>query len=382
MVSVASAQKPGLIALACLALTACADADAERPAHPLPNVAAAPEPRVELVEVQRVELGVLPVAIEASGSIRAQRVSHIGAEVGGRLLEVFVDVGDEVESGMALFQIDPHPYEMALAEARAGLALARAERDNAVAERTRVERLVEERAVSQQHRDEKKTAAAVAAARVAQMEARVERARSDLERTLVRAPYAGSIVERLAHHGELAGAEAVVVLQETGALVIELDIPESAPAPVREGAPVRIFLQGRTEPLETRVDRVSDRVDASTRTYRVRAPVIDPEGSVKAGSYARAEVVASRSDPRPLVDRSALLMRDGRSYVFRKVGNVAHRIPVRVGALVDDRAEILSGVAEGDLVVRGAVVTRLADGDAIRVDEEATGEVARAAGPS
>jgi RND family efflux transporter MFP subunit len=214
------------------------------------------------------------------------------------------------------------------------------------------------------------------------MEARVERARNDLVRTLVRAPYAGSIVERLAHHGELAGADPVVVLQETGALVLELDIPESTPAPVREGAPVRIFVQGRSEPLETRVDRVSDRVDAATRTYRVRAPIVDPEGSVKAGSYARAEVLATRPDPRPLVDRRALLMRDGRSYLFRVEDGVARRIPVRVGAVVDERAEILSGVAEGDRVVRGAAVTRLADGDEIRVEDAASGDVASAAGPS
>jgi RND family efflux transporter MFP subunit len=381
-VSIASTRKSGLVALLSLALTTCGDADAERAANPLPDVASAPEPRVELVEVQRVELGVLPVAIEASGSIQARRVSHIGAEVGGRLLEVFVDVGDEVESGMALFQIDPHPYEMALADARAGLELARAERDNAVAERERVERLIQERAVSKRRRDEQKTAAAVATARVAQMEARVERARNDLVRTLVRAPYAGSIVERLAHHGELAGADPVVVLQETGALVLELDIPESTPAPVREGAPVRIFVQGRSEPLETRVDRVSDRVDAATRTYRVRAPIVDPEGSVKAGSYARAEVLATRPDPRPLVDRRALLMRDGRSYLFRVEDGVARRIPVRVGAVVDERAEILSGVAEGDRVVRGAAVTRLADGDEIRVEDAASGDVASAAGPS
>jgi hypothetical protein len=82
------------------------------------------------------------------------------------------------------------------------------------------------------------------------------------------------------------------------------------------------------------------------------------------------------------VDRSALLMRDGRSYVFRVEGNVARRISVRVGALVDERAEILSGVAEGDRVVRGAVVTRLADGDEIRVEDAATGDVASAVGPS
>ena len=76
------------VALTALALAACTDADAERSAGSLPDVSAAPESRVASVDVQRVELGVLPVVIEASGSVQARRVSHIGAEVGGRLLEV------------------------------------------------------------------------------------------------------------------------------------------------------------------------------------------------------------------------------------------------------------------------------------------------------
>jgi len=75
-------------------------------------------------------------------------------------------------------------------------------------------------------------------------------------------------------------------------------------------------------------------------------------------------------------------MRDGRSYVFRVEDDVAHRIPVRVGALVDERAEILSGVAEGDRVVRGAVVTRLADGHEVRVEDADAGDVSSVPGPS
>jgi membrane fusion protein (multidrug efflux system) len=359
---------PGVVLLA---LSACGGSEPEPARAALPGIEAA-APAVEFVETQLVELGTLPTVIEASGSVQARRVSGVGAEVSGRLVEVFVDVGDAVEAGAPLFQIDRVPYEMALAEARAGLALARAERDNALHERERVEKLVEERAVSQRRRDEQKTAAAVAVARVAQTQARLARAETNLERTLVRAPYAGSVVERRAHEGEMTGSEPVVVLQESGALVVVLNIPEAAPAPVRVGSRVRLFVEGLSAPLETQVDRVSERVDPNTRTYEVRAPVHDASGSVKAGSYGRAEILPTPGPARAIVPRSALLMRDGRSYVFRAEGGTARRVHVRIGAMTSDRVEILSGVEVGHRVVLGEAVGRLADGDPIRTTPSQT----------
>jgi RND family efflux transporter MFP subunit len=360
-----------------LGLAACAGSESE----PAPEVAAQPEPSApmpaaELVDTQEVELGTLPAVIGASGSVQARRVSGVGTEVSGRLVDVFVDVGDCVEAGAPLFQIDPVPYEMALTEARAALALARAERDNALNERERVEKLVKERAVSQQRRDEQETAAAVAIARVAQMKARVARVETNLERTLVRAPYAGNVVERLAHEGEMAGSERVVVLQESGALVVVLNIPDAAPVPVRADSVVHLFVEGLAAPLETRVDRVSERVDPDTRTYEVRAPVEDPSGSIKAGSYVRAEIHPTPGQPRPIVDRSALLMRDGRSFVFRVEGDTARRVHVRVGTMTNDQVEILSGIDVGERVVRGEAVGRLADGDPVRTTPRETADSA------
>ena len=326
------------------------------------------------VETQRVALGNVPARITASGSIRARRVTAIGAEVAGRLVEVFVDVGDPVEAGDALFRIDPVPYQLALAEARAGLALAVAESDNAAHEAMRVGKLVEQGAVSEQRHDQLRTQAAMASARVAQMQARVARAQRDLERTSVIAPYAGGIVERLSHEGAMAGPEPIVVLQESGALEAVLDIPEAAPVPVRPGARVRLFAEGRGEPIESRVSRVSDRIEDDTRTYEIRCPVQDASGAVKAGSYVRAEVLPAPGEPRPVVDRSALVARDGRTYVFR-VGQgmaepVVERVAVGVGVLGHERAEILSGLEVGDVIVRGEAADRIADGDRVEMGQE------------
>jgi hypothetical protein len=140
---------------------------------------------------------------------------------------------------------------------------------------------------------------------------------------------------------------------------------------------VRLFVEGLSAPLETQVDRVSERVDPDTRTYEVRAPVHDPSGSVKAGSYGRAEILPTRGPARAIVHRSALLMRDGRSYVFRVEGDTARRVHVRIGAMTSDRVEILSGVEVGQRVVLGEAVRRLADGDPIRTTTEEAPATAR-----
>ena len=333
---------------------------------------------VDRVETQRVALGEIRTSMAASGAVRARRVTEIGAEVSGRLIEVLVDVGDAVEEGDPLFRIDARPYELGLAEARAGLALARAESENARHEVDRVSKLIEQSAASEQHFDQLQTAAAVARAQVEQMEARVARAERDLECTLVRAPYAGSVVERRAHEGAMAGPAPILVLQETGALEAVLAIPDAWPAPVRTGAEVRLYVEGLGEPLLTRIDRVSDRVDPETHTYEVRGPVDDPSRTVKAGSYLRAEVEMGSGAPAPIVDRSAILTRDGRSYVFRVSGDIVERVAVRVGIMDENRAQILSGVASGDEVVRGDAVGRLESGARIERIEGVSARSARA----
>lgn len=326
-------------------------------ADPLPPAAARGQ-----VSFRRVTAGTLQAKIAASGSIEARRVTEIGSEVSGRLIEVFVDVGDWVEAEVPLFQIDPAPYETALAEARAGLALAQAESENARLEEQRASRLAEQRVASQQDYDALRTQARVASARVQQMRAQLARAERDLERTRVVSPYAGSIVERLAHEGALAGPEAIVVLQESGVLEAILDVPE-APVPVRVGDLIRLYPQGVTEPLEAQVTSVNDRVDSETRTYEIRGPVSNPD--LKAGSYVRADIFPSRTKPYPVVDRSSLITLDGRYYVFQLAEDRIQRVSVQVGVMSEDRVEILSGLKVGDAVALGDVVSHLSDGERV-----------------
>ena len=342
---------------------ACGGTEGEKPAvaaaAPSAEANATATPRVEL---ERVETARLNATIAASGSIEARRVTEVGTEVPGRIVAVLVEVGDRVEAGAPLFRIDAGPYRMALAEAEAGLALARAESANAEQEAARLRLLLEQNAASQQRYEQLRTRAEVAGAQVAQMQARVAKARRDLAQTEILAPYAASVVERRAHEGAMAGSGPILVLQEDAALEAILNVPEATPVAVQAGDSVRLFVEGLPDPIESTVARVSQRVDPGTRTYEVRADVTDASGQLKAGSYARAELRVARTEPRPVVHRSALVTRDGRSFVLAVEDGVVHYVQVRVGVTEGERVELLGGIAAGDLVVRGEAATRLADG--------------------
>jgi RND family efflux transporter MFP subunit len=359
------------LALALL-LLACGEPDAQAD----PGAASAPaEAKAaaapERVEVERVGLASLRATLAASGTIEARRITEIGSEVPGRIVAVFVNVGDSVEADAKLFQIDPGPYRMALAEAEAGLRLARANSANAAEEAERLRTLLERNAASQQRYDQLRTQAEVARAQVAQMEARVEKAQRDLAQTEVRAPYAASVVERRAHEGAMAGQGAILVVQERGALEAILNVPEATPVAVRPGDTVRLFVEGLPDPLEASVGSVSQRVDPGSRTYEVRVPVTDTSGQLKAGSYARAELAVSRAEPRPVAHRSSVLARDGRTYVLVVEDGVVRYAPVRVGVSEGEQVELLGGVDAGALVVRGEATGRLAEGTRVTPSESA-----------
>jgi len=326
----------------------------------------------ETVSVSPVSRGEIQSVLMATGSIRARRTTPLGPAVPGRITEIFVEEGDEVAAEAPIFQIDPGPYEIGVQAAEAGLALARAQLAEAREEAARSRKLSDKKMVSDQGARRARTRKAVAGAQLQQAEAQLEQARYDLSRTLVRSPYAGTIVERNVHEGAMAMAApnmAVVVLQESGTLEAVLDIPEASRAGVGEGDALRLFLDELPEPLEATVRAVSARIDPRSRTYTVRALIDDQGGRIKAGAFVRAEVQPRPHQDALLVDRRAITRHEGRTYVFRVADGVAQRRPVRIGIGGPRMVEILSGVSEGDQLVTGNVVERLADGARVRLQE-------------
>jgi RND family efflux transporter MFP subunit len=329
---------------------------------------------VVLVETAPVERGAILPRLTAAGSLVARRESRIGAEVPGRIEQVSVSVGDRVEQGAPLFHIESGSYELALGQAEAGLELATAERRQIDADLARAEVLHGKDIVSAQELGRLRTRLAVARARERQSTQQVEIARRDLAGTVVRAPFAGSISERLVDEGTMAQSQPqtiVVVLQETAALEARVSLAETQLALVRAGDPAEIFIESLPDPIPAEVTAVSDAIDPATRTYLVRMAVPNPERKLKAGLFVRAEIVPSAKDDVLLVPREAVRTEDGETRVLVVRDGEAVPVTIRLGLVGGEQVEVLRGLEVGELVVVGAAARRIAPGMKVRTEAAA-----------
>lgn len=371
-------------ALAMLGCVSCDRAPSETPgARDRPTAAAIGAEFVMEVETRRVRRGSILKRISAPGSIVARRESHIGAEVRGRIDRVFVSEGDRVEEGDPLFQIHPEPYEVALRQAEAGLDLARAQRGQIEADLSRAQALRRKDIVSEDEIERLSTSLEVARAQQRQAVEAVALARHNLEQTLVRAPFSGSVSGRLADEGTtalVAPQTIVLVLQETTELEARAGIPESRLSVVRPGDAALLHVEGLWAPIQTEVSAVSDAIDPATRTYLVKMRVPNEDHALKAGVFARVEILPQAKSEVILVPRSAIRSEDGHSRVFSvRDGRVAV-LPVRLGIVSEHDAEVLHGVRVDSEVIVGEAAQRVAPGMRVRVVERAIADGSEAAG--
>jgi RND family efflux transporter MFP subunit len=346
------------------ALGACR---ASEPAIP-PSTRAAAEVAVE-VETARVRPGAVLQRISAPGSLAARRESRIGPEVGGRIVEILVAEGDRVVAGDALFRIDPLPFELALRQARARRDRARAEHAQLEADLARGRRLRSENVLAAQQLEELATRVAVAAAAEREAGEAVALAERNLESTVVRAPYAASVVARLEDEGTTALVQPqtiVVVLHETSRLEARAAIPELHQASVRVGDPALLHVEGLAQPIASEVASVADAIDPATRTFLVTMPVANEGHRLKAGIFARVEILPLAKGEALVVPREAVRREEGRAFVLVLREERAVATPVELGGLSDEAVEVVHGLRVDDEVVVGDAARDLAPGMRVR----------------
>jgi membrane fusion protein (multidrug efflux system) len=350
------------MAAALPALACSRPATAPQAAAPSGDPGAEPVVSVETVAVRR---GSILRTLSAPGSLMARRESRIGPEVGGRIARIYVEEGERVTAGAPLFQIDPEPYDLALGQALARLDRTRAERAQIEADLARGRELRSREVLAQQEMDQLQTGLQVALAAEREADEAVAMARRNLEQTMVRAPYDASVVTRLEDEGTTALVRPqtiVVVLQETSALEAEAAIPEVYLFAVRVGDAALLHVEGLPQPLATRVSSVSDAIDPATRTYLVKMHVPNPERRLKAGGFARVDIVPEAKSDVLVVPSEAIRREEGQTRVLVVRDGRAVAVPVRIGIVGQEQVEILAGLEAGEQVVVGEAARTLGPG--------------------
>jgi RND family efflux transporter MFP subunit len=246
----------------------------------------------------------------------------------------------------------------------------RAERRQIEADLARAEKLRSQNVVAAQQAERFTNALDVATSAEREAGEALALARRNLARTVVRAPYTGSVAKRLADEGTTALVQpqtVVIVFQETSELEAHATIPEVHLAAVRVGDTALLHVQGLPEPLQVKVTAVGDNIDRATRTYLVVMKVPNPGHKLKAGVFARVEILPAAKGHVILVPREALRSEGGRNYVLSLKDGRAVETPVSIGIVSEDSAEVLRGVREGDEVVVGEAARTLGPGMRVRV---------------
>lgn len=330
-----------------------------------------------VVDTTRIRRGSIVQRISAPGSIVARREALIGPEVRGTVARIHVDEGSWVEQGDPLFQIDPEPYDHALRGAVAALDRVKAERRQVEADLSRGQELHRKKVVSAQETDRIATGLEVARAIEREAEEAVALARRNFERTLVRAPFPGSVVRRLLDEGTTALVQPqtiVIVLQEIRVLEAVATIAESHFASIALGDVALLHVDGLALPIQTEVSAVGDSIDPASRTFRVRMEVPDADQKLKAGLFTRVEILPRAKSEVLLAPRSALRRQDGATHVLTVQGGRAVVRPIEVGLISEDAVEVLAGLRVDEEVVVGEAARTLGPGMSVRSRASAPGD--------
>ncbi len=312
------------------------------------------------VETTSVQLGDVVAVYSGTTTLEAEEDAQVVAKVGGEIVAIEVEEGDQVKAGQVLARLDGDRLRLELERSKANL-------QKLEQEYKRNLDLYEKGLVSSGAYEGLKFEldALKSAFRLAQLE---------LNYTVIRAPIDGVISQRQVKVGNTITANTPLFrIVDLDPLLAYLYVPEREFRKLiaEQQAMVQVdALPGRQ--FQARIARISPVIDANSGTFKVTLEVVDTTRSLKPGMFGRFNIVYDKHENTLLIPRSALLRDDDETAVFLVKDDIAERRVVTTGYSQGGQLEILSGLAQGDSIV---IVGQagLSNGNPVRVVNADTG---------
>lgn len=283
-------------------------------------------PAAELpVVVAHVETRDVPERLEAVATVEPLETVSVTAQATGRIVTVAFKEGQDVRAGALLFEIDPGPYAVALAQARGARARDEAQAQNAAVEARRADELAAQGLLSQEQHDQSLTAAASQKGLVAADTAAVQGAELDLAYTKIRAPISGRTGSVLLHLGNVvkpADGKPLVVINRIDPILVAFSVPEQRLAAIRaaqggQGLDVVAQIAGDPEPVSGgRLTFIDNQVDRESGTIRLKATFSNGKGRLWPGQFVNVRMTLGIRTAVLLVPEAAVQPGQQGSYVY------------------------------------------------------------------
>ncbi|MDO4232158.1 MAG: efflux RND transporter periplasmic adaptor subunit [Lautropia sp.] len=293
-----------------------------------------------------------------SGILIPRIDTPLSFRVPGRIVERRVNAGDTVNKGDVLARLDSTPFILAVKEAQADLAQARATRARAARDVRRNRQLVQAGAITGSSLDALETQYANVDAQVRAASSRLQRARNALTYTTLTATADGTVARVEAEEGQVVDQGAPILrLAHGGEYEIQVDVPENRIAAVvpAQRASVRLLSLPAVN-LTGKVREVGSVADPVTRTYRIRVSLSDIPEAARLGMTASVQLHGS-SGQQLRLPVSALFQAGDRPAVWILPEGAQQLVlrPVSLAAMGSEMMTISGGVSPGERVVTAGV---------------------------
>ncbi|MBQ8545111.1 MAG: efflux RND transporter periplasmic adaptor subunit [Alistipes sp.] len=335
-----------LVGGVCLASVACSSKKSAEAAAEQSVVEAKPKVTTAVVHIQDVDQQSV-----FTGNVEGYAVNNITPQQPRRITRLLVDVGDRVVAGQKVAELD-----------NAALDQVKAQYENNKANFERSDELYKFGGESKANWQAMKTAYEVSKSTYENM----------LENTTLVSPISGVVTARNYDNGDMCGGLPIFVVQRINPVKITINVSESLYTYIKKGMEVAVEFDALPEQKFTaKVSRITPSIDAATRTFPVELVLANAKELIKPGMYAR--VIMNYGTRKNIVVPDVAVVKQLGSgnryiYVYKQDGTVAFQ-RVELGRRMNDKYEILSGLADGDEVVTSGQIA-LKDGIAVELVNE------------
>lgn len=313
------------------------------------------------VTVTEVQPTTIPISAEAVAQTEGAKEVEIRPRVGGILLKRLYEEGDPIKQGQAMFLIDPEPYKIALAQARAALAEQEARIEQARREEARLKGLLATQSISQREYDTAVSDLAVARATAQRAEADVREAELNLSYTTVTAPVSGISGRFRFSEGALVepNASLLTTIVQLSPIWVRFSFSDSELSQLggrlNEQTVKEVSLvlpDGSLYKEKGTLNFAASEIDPTLGTQQLRATFENKDRRLLPGQFVRSRVVTGQREGVFLLPQPAVMTSDQGNFVYVvNAQNQANPQPITTGDWVGKEWVVLDGLNAGDKVI-------------------------------
>lgn len=299
---------------------------------------AMPPMPVETVEVRITDSEQL---LQAVGTLASNEAVMVVAEIPGRIEKISFQEGKAINQGQLLIKLDDSVLKAEFDRAEAGRALSEKNYQ-------RSEALFKDNAISEIERDE-------AYAKWQLDEATTRLAKAQLDKTVIKTPFAGTLGLRNVSVGDyIQPGQPLVNLEDVAQLKVNFSVPEKYSALVKVDQRFTVTTDAHGDRVFAgEVYAINPLVEEKSRSLVLRGKIDNKQGSLRPGQFAQVKLVLSIKADSIFIPEQALIPQPAIKMVFKVVDGVAQMVPVRTGERRNGWVEVVDGLVAGDVVITG-----------------------------